>query len=703
MREVEFLLTAKADPQAQQTIRQFGQSIAEAQQGIRGGATETLGAQATRDLVASQKLQVTLATKHQSEIKRLMEQGFIAEQDFGQKRIEAANRIAAAIARVEQEQATQAGASKQALDELKASIQGGAKVAIEQEAAIQEARQRSRQQQKAATEDERAERQRIAVEQRSAAKQQRADLQAAVAAQKASAAASQQAQRIQTQSLQEYSRQLGTAQGSGREILQTFGETSESVMKLARGFVFFGLTGETELQKVQDALLTMQGTIDLTVGGTKLLLGMEKAMRLFNTATVAATAAQEALNVARMRGASIAAVEGVGQLTGLGGAVARGGAAMMSGAGSVAAMGARVGMAGVGGTAATTLGAGLAAAAGAAFGLVSAFQTAQEAIEFGVGGGARAGGFVETIGTSRFNPFSDMVAGGQLAAERGRGKALDEQLMKLRQLRAIQEADDQAKNQAQSELNERLRAQYDLTARIWEQQREGLSDQERLKSIQREMASLESASLQGSQAARERRFSLLQQELGMTQRIAQAEQQAAQESIRMNQEALRTVEQRIQAEEESTQSAIVRFGLMDEAQQSEIVMLRQRLSAGQQLSAQELGRLRGLSQEIDAEIELQAIQRARAGGVGALGIEQASGRRVSALEQMRESLAIEVESAIDYEVQITSNAEQVAQRISRDIQAGIGRDIQTINARVQELTADITKIQIRQTVRANGG
>jgi uncharacterized alkaline shock family protein YloU len=86
-----------------------------------------------------------------------------------------------------------------------------------------------------------------------------------------------------------------------------------------------------------------------------------------------------------------------------------------------------------------------------------------------------------------------------------------------------------------------------------------------------------------------------------------------------------------------------------------------------------------------------------------LGIEQASGRRVSALEQMRESLAIEVESAIDYEVQITSNAEQVAQRISRDIQAGIGRDIQTINARVQELTADITKIQARQTVRANGG
>ena len=678
MREVEFLLTAKADPQAQQTIRQFGQSIAEAQQGIRGGATETLGAQATRDLVASQKLQVTLATKHQSEIKRLMEQGFIAEQDFGQKRIEAANRIAAAIARVEQEQATQAGASKQSIEELQQAIQGGSRVVIEQEAKITEARKRSREQQRAMT------------------AQQKADAREA-------ASASQQAQRQQTQSLQEYSRQLGTAQGSGREILQTFGETSESVMKLARGFVFFGLTGETELQKVQDALLTMQGTIDLTVGGTKLLLGMKKAMRLFNTATVAATAAQEALNVARMRGASIAAVEGVGQLTGLGGAVARGGAAMMAGAGSVAAMGARVGMAGVGGTAATTLGAGLAAAAGAAFGLVSAFQTAQEALEFGVGGGARAGGFVESIGTSRFNPFADVVAGGQLAAERGRGKALDEQLMKLRQIRAIQEADDQAKNQAQSELNERLRAQYDLTARIWEQQREGLSDQERLKSIQREMASLESASLQGSQAARERRFSLLQQELSMTQRIAATEQQAAQDNIRYYKESLATVEQRIKAEEESTQSAIVRFGLMDEAQQSEIVMLRQRLAAGQQLSAQELGRLRGLSQEIDAEIELQALQRAKAGGVESLGIEQASQRRVSALDDMRKSLTADLEWWGDYEVTITSNAEQVAQRISKDIQAGIGREIETINTRVKELTADITKIQARQTVRANGG
>jgi hypothetical protein len=678
MREVEFLLTAKADPQAQQTIRQFGQSIAEAQQGIRGGATETLGAQATRDLVASQKLQTQLMVRHNAELQRLRAAGFADESDIGQKRIEAANRIAEAIKKAEAEISKGGEVSQATSRELASSMLAGSRVAAEQEVRLSDLRSRLKAKNREATEKER-----------------QVQIQASKEA--------QQAQRIQTQSLQEYSRQLGTAQGSGREILQTFGETSESVMKLARGFVFFGLTGETELQKVQDALLTMQGTIDLTVGGTKLLLGMEKAMRLFNAATVAATAAQEALNVARMRGASISAVEGVGQLTGLGGAVARGGAAMMAGAGSVAAMGARVGMAGVGGTAATTLGAGLAAAAGAAFGLVSAFQTAQEALEFGVGGGARAGGFVESIGTSRFNPFADVVAGGQLAAERGRGKALDEQLMKLRQIRAIQEADDQAKNQAQSELNERLRAQYDLTARIWEQQREGLSDQERLKSIQREMASLESASLQGSQAARERRFSLLQQELGMTQRIAQAEQQAAQESIRMNQEALRTVEQRIQAEQESTQSAIVRFGLMDEAQQSEIVMLRQRLAAGQQLSAQELGRLRGLSQEIDAEIELQAIQRARAGGVGALGIEQASGRRVSALEQMRESLAIEVESAIDYEVQITSNAEQVAQRISRDIQAGIGRDIQAINARVQELTADITKIQARQTVRANGG
>jgi uncharacterized alkaline shock family protein YloU len=224
-----------------------------------------------------------------------------------------------------------------------------------------------------------------------------------------------------------------------------------------------------------------------------------------------------------------------------------------------------------------------------------------------------------------------------------------------------------------------------------------------LESIVLEAATLQNAAAKGSESASARILSLREQELSLSQRIADQQRTMAQEMIAANREALSTVEQRIAAEEEATQSAAVRFGLMDEANQQEIVMLRERLSAGQQLSAQELGRLRGLSQEIDSEIELQALRRAQAAGFDRLGIGQASERRQGALESMREMLSVELESSIDFSVQIQSNAEATAQAVSAQIKQLYDRDIGSIATRVADLTKEVANIDARIQRRANGG
>ena len=728
MREVEFLLTAKADPASQQVIRDFGQSIARAQKSVSDGPSQSLAQKAIDQQLKGADTLWNLQNKHARDLEALKRAGFALDQQLDAKRIASAQQLEQALNKVAEER--QAGAaSPQSLAELVAAQKNAAQVIKETDKSVadnkrQLSQQEAASQRQAASESkalrtaEANEQKRIAREQadrqRQAAAQSRENSRIAELNNRAFVKAEQekaretqrvakQSEQQQARSLSDYQRRIDQANGAGRELLQSFAETSESVMKLARGMVFFGLTGETELQKVQDSLLAMQGTIDLTVGGTKLFLGMEKAMRLFNTATIAATAAQEALNAARLKGATISSVEGAAQLTGLGGMAARGGAAMMGGAAALAGRMGAVGMAGVGAGAAGTAAAGLTALAGAAFGVVSSFRTLQEASQFGFGGGAQAGGFVESIGASAYNPFSGMASGGQLAVERSRSKEIDRQFQRFQQISALNQEDEARKEESQQSLNERIREQYDLTAKTWELSRRGLSDQEQLESIVLEAATLQNAAAKGSESASARILSLREQELSLSQRIADQQRTMAQEMIAANREALSTVEQRIAAEEEATQSAAVRFGLMDEANQQEIVMLRERLAAGQQLSAQELGRLRGLSQEIDAEIELQALRRAQAAGFDRLGITQASERRQGALESMREMLSVELESSIDFSVQIQSNAEATAQAVTAQIRQLYDRDIGSIATRVADLTKEVANIDARIQRRANGG
>lgn len=231
-----------------------------------------------------------------------------------------------------------------------------------------------------------------------------------------------------------------------REMFATLAEMSGSVMQVTRGFVALGLAGEKDLEKVMRGLMQVQSAFDLVSGGTRIMLGLEKSMHLYRQATEAATAAQNAFNVAQGTGAAI----GQGSLlSSLGGMAAGMNArvnALVAGKAAIAAQekaaevaamrqAAMLGGSGAAGVAApavatkvlgfsgSTLGgsavsggvvAGVAAAALAsvAFAIRSAIDTAVQASKNGLMGGADKGSFTERWGSWGGNPFNYVDAAG---------------------------------------------------------------------------------------------------------------------------------------------------------------------------------------------------------------------------------------------------------------------------------------------------
>jgi hypothetical protein len=70
---------------------------------------------------------------------------------------------------------------------------------------------------------------------------------------------------------------------------------------------------------------------------------------------------------------------------------------------------------------------------------------------------------------------------------------------------------------------------------------------------------------------------------------------------------------------------------------------------------------------------------------------------------MREMLSVELESSIDFSVQIQSNAEATAQAVTAQIKQLYDRDIGSLATRVADLTKEVANIDARIQRRANGG
>ncbi len=158
--------------------------------------------------------------------------------------------------------------------------------------------------------------------------------------------------------------QWESAQGRIREGRMRMTEgllaSTESVMRLSRGFSMLGVVGEENTRKLIESLVKIQATFDIIVGGAKLWVELGKAVEGYRIATTAAATAEQvqreasivaigreikaenALTAARMRSAAAATASGNARITAaaVGSSAAAGQAAETTGGAAAGAAGA---------------------------------------------------------------------------------------------------------------------------------------------------------------------------------------------------------------------------------------------------------------------------------------------------------------------------------------------------------------------------
>lgn len=508
--------------------------------------------------------------------------------------------------------------------------------------------------------------------------------------------------------------------GSGRAAFSAFTEGTEAVMRFTRGIVAAGLVGERDLPKITDALLRMQAVMDITAGGVRVLMQMESIYRNITAAINAARTAQEAFNAAQAIGgaAGLGGAGARGAAGGAGGAVAGGvlGGLAARGGGFVARLGggalagvgnavggglAPLGGAGVGvagGGAAALGGAALGAVGGAAFGLTSAILSLRDAFKYGIGGGATRGSFVESVGTSGWNPFvrpiqyafgpstreSEAMIGRQSAAVEGNAEDVQKRAAAEQGIVDTQKALVALKQQSKAE---------DLDA---------LKPAQRRVEISKEIARLEKEVAAGNKDSQSYLRSWYQQRLQNEREIAAVQKQTAMENIKSAETYLQSIESRIEKIKSQTQSGAERFGRLDAAGQQMLLadrLLVQRGRAGE-LDAERLDALKGFSDPLDKQISAEFQRRAARGGFGAFARD--NNAELRALEAQKKKLELEVKQNIELVAKIDLDVEKVAQEVAKKLRSVNQKAIAEVATRVQQLEGEVTKINsniLRRSVR----
>ncbi|MFN9110313.1 MAG: hypothetical protein ACK5XN_09615 [Bacteroidota bacterium] len=354
---------------------------------------------------------------------------------------------------------------------------------------------------------------------------------------------------------------------------------------------------------------------------------------------------------------------------------------------------ARMGGAALLGAGGTALAAGGAAIAGG----VGLGMIADDVANNGLFKGSAADSTVDRL--ARLIPiFSDSIIrlqegskqGARQGVEARRGKILDEALPKVVELRKQQEEIELNLNRVAAE---RWRLQGDLNDSI----RSQFDEEKRLSSIMEEISAMSSDALKEDENAQARKIDLINQEMSLRKSIAADHARTIEEQLQMEQRSLAAVEQRIAAEKESAMTAKERFGMMSEDQQQEIIDLRERLRSGEELDTEELGRLRGLSQGIDAEVQMQALSKAERGGFAQLGIEEESSRRVQRDEDLANFLRESIGGTENYLAQINLDAESVAKRLFAEVNAASEAKMKEVVTEYNKLQNSVSNIQSKIT------
>lgn len=487
---------------------------------------------------------------------------------------------------------------------------------------------------------------------------------------------------------QESQRRYSEINSSASAMIGAFAEGTESVMKFAGGIAKLGLIGETDLQKLTDSLLAIQGTVEIFTGLAKGIKAASDGYDAYRKVVLLTTEAQLAMNAAQAAGAA-------GQVASDLPLMARGVQTASNIGGSIAGVAGTVGLA-AGGSGISVFLASIGAAAGAIAGLGVAAVTAADALKNGIGRGSAPGGVIEGIGTSGFNPFFQIMrntrSGGFFADEGGDTQkayndmeAAEKRLDTFRRQRALALELDARDQAAINELireretleNQQAQAQQaSLAARI-----SAMSAEERRAEIISQIANAENDQSASAENRARQVIQWSQQRLAVEREIHQEQRAAAQTALRSEEDKLRSVESRLEAERNAMVSAEERFGMLNVDEQQQLIDIQRRFQAGAgNVGAEELRKIRGFSGAIDEQITAEARRRAQQGGFGAFQTQDLA--RIQQLETQRQQIEVAVKAKADVVAKLDIDAAAVAKEINKQIDAQYNTILQNLASQI---------------------
>lgn len=525
--------------------------------------------------------------------------------------------------------------------------------------------------------------------------------------------------------------QIGAAVG---RVVSAFSEGSEALMRFANGFKYLGLVGETDLKKLTDALLTIQGTTQVFTGAIRLVRQAAEGYDAYRRVILLTAEAHTALAAARTAEAAAGGIAGRTMAGAAGGAagVAVGGAAGAAAGGAAgstlgylatAAAGAGVGLGGglgaigigtAGMSGLAVLGTAGAAIAGLAVDLYAFKELIQEWQTFDFGQGAKKGGFVETMGTSSFNPFFQIMkntTAGDNFVTRGTGlrddmgdtreayiqkDALAKKLTEAEKMREAvlkRNAEDEKRI---AELNREQTASAQIKAQAerdaLSHKMAGMTIEERRTEILKQIADTEkNTSLTADQRAKQQ-VQLANQRLQVEREISAEQIRSAQQTLASAKDELATKEQQIKVAQDAAMSAQERFGLLNTDEQQSLIEARKQFQGGaQNVDVEQLRKLRGFSGAMDEQIASEARRRAQAAGFGAFQTEDL--KRIQGLEAERAQIEVKVKAQAQVVAKLEVDSAAIAKEINKQIDAQYGIILKEMASQIGVSSAKIKELE----------
>jgi hypothetical protein len=538
---------------------------------------------------------------------------------------------------------------------------------------------------------------------------------------------------------------------SAGRIVSAFSEGSEALMRFVNGIQHLGLIGEKDLQKVQDAILRIQGTTQIFTGLIRMFRqaseGMDayrRMVELTSQAHAVSAAAATADTAATELNTAAVVQNGAARSVANGGMMARAATGAANIGTSLINAGAVVGLE-AGASALSVFAAAVAAVSGALFAAVSVIQVFKESLTFGFGGGAGKGSYTATIGASSYNPFQRIYAQGQMfetetpvlrelaklipsmqGIRTGVGMAMDftgvfginkqtslekeqvdaAKMEKARQdfrehnLKLQVEAEREIK-QITSERQSIVVKQHAAEQDAHRARMQSVKQEDQRAALIKEIATIEhNQTIEAEDRAR-KVIALQRERLTVEKEINREQTQAAKEQLRNLEEQSKVKEREYEKARTEAMSAAERFGLLTTEEQQTIVDIQRRFRAGAGgVETEELKKIRGFSGALDEQISAEARRRAAAAGFGAFQTEDL--RKIQQLEQERQQLEVKVKAQADVVAKLEIDIDATAREINKQISAQFKIILEEMAKQIVELQGKQTTIENRMINRFGG-